>query len=170
MSDEFNKGYFTTGPHHSYEAQQGAAQRQRDQQRDRDAQDAQRRQQDEIFERSMLATASAQTPGWSPNSTRSSGSGTPSAPATLLGCVQGCAWLGAVALLAYAFFGLNIQAWMRLAAWAVAGAAGGAAAGVLLYAAIVVLRIVVAVLAVLLNIAFWLALAGGAIYLLSHGL
>ena len=37
MSDEFNKGYFSTGPQHTYEAQQGQWARREDERRAREA-------------------------------------------------------------------------------------------------------------------------------------
>lgn len=167
MSDEYNKGYFSTGPQRSYQAQQGQADRR---ERDRQAQEsmdrAAREQQARDQEQRVRTAGRDQTPTAQTtldgHRTGSHGSGL----ATLQGCAKGFALAGAVLFVLYAAFARNVAGWVPLAWWALQGAFAGALAGLVAYAAIVVLRIAVVVLAVVIKIAFFAALAIGGLYLL----
>ncbi len=66
----------------------------------------------------------------------------------------------------YAALGRNIAQWALLAWWVLQGAFAGAAAGLVVYGAIVVLRVALVVLGIAIKIAFFAALVAGALYLL----
>lgn len=168
MSDEFDKGYFSYGPQATEEARRGQWARQEDERREREQRQREqsRREHDEAWQRHHreLTTASQghlDARQWAPSS-----SGGSAEPATLSGCIKGVAVTGAVFLSLYAF-GTGVAGW-HLAVWAAVGAAAGAVAGVAVYAAIIILRIAVSVVAFLLKMAFWLAIVGGGLYLLAR--
>ncbi|CAI10655.1 hypothetical protein p2A261 (plasmid) [Aromatoleum aromaticum EbN1] len=170
MSDEFNKGYFSTGAQHTYEAKMGRWARLEEERR---AEEAARRQSEregqEHLEKQLKYAASLTRPApgsasYGPSAVAAAGSG--GAP-SLAGCVKGCAVLGALLMVAYAVFGLNIVADSVLFAWGVKGALWGAAGGVAVYVALVVLGLAMKVLGVLIKFAFYAALVVGLLYLFS---
>lgn len=165
-SDEWNKGYFSYGPHHSYDAQQGAWARQQDEAREARAREERARagQQRETLAAMQQGFATT-TATYGP---RPSYPASPAAPATFFGTVKGMATLGCLLGLAYAYFILQFASISALGQWAVAGLAAGAAAGVALYAVILVCRVLFAVLVVVLRVALWVGLAVGALYLLAN--
>ena len=57
MSDEWNKGYFSTGPQHSHEARQGQFARQQEQQREREAAARAAREREQRFQDQMIREA-----------------------------------------------------------------------------------------------------------------
>ena len=165
-SDEWNKGYFSCGPQHSYDAQQGAWARQQDEAREARAREERAQaERDRDMLASMRQAFTVPAPGWQQYSAYPPSS---AAPATFAGTVKGMALLGGLLALAYAYFVLQLAAAAALGQWAIAGVAAGAAAGVALYAVIVVCRALFAVLVVVLRVVLWVGLVAGALYLLAN--
>lgn len=168
MSDEFNKGYFFGGPTHTYEAELGRWKRLEDDRRAAEAarqqseREGQERLDQQLRHAASLARPSSEPVIYGPSAVAGSG-GAPS----FAGCVKGCAVLGALLMVAYAVFGLNIAADSALLAWGVKGVLWGAGAGVAVYVVLVVLGVALKVLAVLITFAFYAALVVGLLYLFS---
>lgn len=171
MSDEFNKGYFSTGPQHTYEAQQGQWARLEDERRAREAAErAERERQERSNEQWLRAASATWQPGAALPPTASNGAQVPSgaSPPTLAGCVKGWALLGMVLAGGYAWLVVGMPAGPALLGWVGQGALFGAVAGAVAYAALVVLGVVFKALAVLLRFAAIAAVIVGALYLLTQ--
>ena len=167
MSNEWNKGYFSSGPQQSHQAQEGQWARERDD-RAKEAAAQAARAQEQQHNDAMLRHAHALNTSTSSGGYSSASYGGSASPATLLGCMKGVATAGAIVMLAYAAFGLGVAGWSALAVWGLQGALGGAVAGVVLYAAIAILRVAFAVLAIVLKVALWAALAVAAFYVFAN--
>lgn len=171
MSDEFNKGYFSTGPQRSYEAQQGQWKRLEDERREREAAARTERERQERSNEQLLRAASApRQPGASlpligSNGARARAGGPPS---TFLGFVKGWALLGMALAGGYAWWVLGMPVGPSLLGWVGQGALFGAVAGAAAYAVLVVLGVVFKALAVLLRFAAIAAMLVGALYLITQ--
>jgi hypothetical protein len=82
-------------------------------------------------------------------------------PATLGGTVKGVVWLGVFIAMGYAYSALHLSSWVDIGLFGLKGAIIGVFAGLALYLVIVVLRIVVTVVAAIIQF----ALGAGAIIL-----
>jgi hypothetical protein len=165
-SDEWNKGYFSYGPHHSHDARQGAWAREQERVREAQAREERARAaRDREVLASMRQGFTLPAPGWQQYTAYPASS---AEPATFGGTVRSMAMLGCVLGLAYAYFVLQLAAVAALGRWAIAGVAAGAAAGVALYAVILVCRALFAVLVIVLRVALWAGLVIGALYLLAN--
>ena len=167
MSNEWNKGYFSSGPQQSHQAQEGQWARERDD-RAKEAAQAARVQEQQRHNDAMLRHAHALNTSTSSGGNSSASYSGSASPATLLGCIKGVATVGAIVMLAYAAFELGVAGWSALAVWGVQGALGGAVAGVVLYAGIAILRVAFSVLAIVLKVALWVALAFAALYVIAN--
>lgn len=171
MSDEFNKGYFSTGPQRSYEAQQGQWKRLEDERREREAAArAERERQERSNERLLRAASAPRQPGASLPRIGSNGARAPvgSSPPTLAGCVKGWAMLGMALAGGYAWLVVGMPAGPALPGWVGQGALFGAVAGAAAYAALVVLGVVFKALAAMLRYAAIAAVLVGALYLITQ--
>ncbi len=171
MSDEFNKGYFSTGPQHTYEAQQGQWARREDERRAREAAErAERERQERANEQWLRAASATWQPGAALPHTGSRAAHAPGskAPPTLAACVKGWALLGMVLAGGYAWLVIGMPAGPALLGWVGQGALWGAVAGAVAYAALVILGVVFKALAVLLRFAAIAAMLVGALYLITQ--
>lgn len=169
MSDEFNKGYFSTGPQRSYEAQQGQWKRLEDERREREGSARAERERQERSNDQWLRAAygqpGASLPRIGSNGARARAGGSPS---TFLGFVKGWALLGMVLAGAYAWWVVGMPAGPTLLGWIGQGALWGAVAGAAAYGALALLGVVFKALAVLLRFAAIAALFLGVLYLITQ--
>lgn len=155
MNDEYNKGYNSAGPQRSYEARQGQLDRREKEQMQRQAAErATREQQWRDHEQRTRAAL--------PGAAKTSGGlrqpQPASPPMTWQSAVRDFAGLGAVLLVIYSVFTQSLITWELLFGWAIKGALAGAVVGIVVYVAVLALRLGAIILTWAIKIAFGLFL------------
>lgn len=150
MNDEYNKGYNSAGPQRSYDAQQGQFDRREKERQAREASERAAREQRQRDQDRRIKEANQTGTVHGPGGTRSP---RPTAPAlTWQSSVRDFAGLGALLFTVYSAFTQSQVTGELLFAWAIQGALAGGVAGIVIYAAVLALRLGAAILGFVIKV------------------